>query len=66
MDWWNDGVIFISYSVIIQRLVFIHEMRTRYQGLKIIYVGTALYLFIHFVFNVGGVTGLIPLTGIPL
>ncbi|MGN1344276.1 MAG: FtsW/RodA/SpoVE family cell cycle protein, partial [Traorella sp.] len=33
---------------------------------KIIYIGTSLYIFVHFALNVGGVIGLIPLTGIPL
>jgi len=29
-------------------------------------VGSSAYLFIHFVLNVGGVSGLIPSTGVPL
>ena len=29
-------------------------------------VGIATYFFVHFVLNVGGVTGLIPMTGVPL
>lgn len=33
---------------------------------KVILIGTAMYIFIHFVFNVGGGTALIPLTGVPL
>lgn len=33
---------------------------------KVICVGIAMYFTIHFIFNVGGVTCLIPLTGIPL
>ena len=28
--------------------------------------GVAYYLLIHFIFNVGGVTALLPLTGVPL
>ena len=32
----------------------------------IILVGTAIYLVVHCLFNIGGVTGLIPLTGVPL
>ena len=33
---------------------------------QIILIGTAMYILIHFLLNVGGVTGLIPLTGVPL
>jgi len=33
---------------------------------RIACVGTYLYLTVHFVLNVGGVSGLIPLTGVPL
>ena len=29
-------------------------------------VGTLMYFALHFILNVGGVTGLIPLTGVPL
>ena len=33
---------------------------------KMILIGVASYLMIHFLFNVGGITALIPLTGVPL
>ena len=33
---------------------------------KIILVGTAMYILIQMIFNIGGVTALIPLTGVPL
>ena len=33
---------------------------------KIILVGTAMYFVVHCFFNIGGVTGMIPLTGVPL
>lgn len=33
---------------------------------KLVLTGTFTYLFIHFVLNIGGVSGLIPLTGVPL
>lgn len=33
---------------------------------KMILVGVAAYLLVHFLFNVGGITALIPLTGVPL
>ncbi len=58
-------VILGGYGVLIYRL-FKYALMSKREGYKILYIGTAMYLFIHFVFNVGGVTGLIPLTGIPL
>ena len=58
-------VILGGYGVLIYRL-FKYALMSKREGDKILYIGTAMYLFIHFVFNVGGVTGLIPLTGIPL
>ncbi|MGN1405873.1 MAG: FtsW/RodA/SpoVE family cell cycle protein [Erysipelotrichaceae bacterium] len=33
---------------------------------RIVYTGTFTYLIVHFILNVGGVAGLIPLTGVPL
>ena len=37
-----------------------------FEKARIILIGTAMYLLIHMFFNIGGVTGLIPLTGVPL
>ncbi|MDE6196052.1 MAG: FtsW/RodA/SpoVE family cell cycle protein [Erysipelotrichaceae bacterium] len=58
-------IIVTCYSILIYRL-FYYAFRTKSEGYKIILVGTALYILIHFVLNVGGVGGLIPLTGVPL
>lgn len=58
-------VIFIGYMVIICRL-FAYAIKMKSEKSKMILIGTAMYLFIHYVLNVGGVTGLIPLTGVPL
>lgn len=58
-------VIALAYGVIIWRL-FKYAFKMKNEKGKIILVGTAMYLLIHFLFNVGGVTGLIPMTGIPL
>lgn len=57
--------ILFFYVAIIYRL-FYYAFKSKSEGEKIIFVGTSLYIFIHFVFNVGGVSGLIPLTGVPL
>ena len=58
-------IVLTCYGMIIYRL-FMYALMSKREGYKIIYIGVSLYMFIHFVFNVGGVTGLIPLTGIPL
>lgn len=58
-------VVVLGYVVILQRL-FYYAFHTKSEGYKIILVGTAMYIFIHFALNVGGVSGLIPLTGVPL
>ena len=40
--------------------------KTRDDYSRIIYAGFLFYFISHFILNVGGVTGLIPLTGVPL
>lgn len=57
--------IIITYVIIIQRLLH-YALLTKSEGYKIILVGTMMYLIVHFILNVGGISGLIPLTGIPL
>lgn len=57
--------IFIAYLTIIIRL-FRYAFLIKSEKAQIVLIGTAMYIFIHFVLNVGGVTGLIPLTGVPL
>lgn len=57
--------IFILYGLILQRLLR-YAFRVRRQENRVILFGTAAYLFIHFLLNVGGATALIPLTGVPL
>lgn len=58
-------LIFIGYMIIICRL-YSYAMKVKSEKPKMVLVGVAMYLFIHFFLNVGGVTGLIPLTGVPL
>ena len=57
--------VFAGYMLIIMRL-FNYAKRIESEKAKMVLIGTAFYLFVHYVFNVGGVTGLIPLTGVPL
>ncbi len=53
------------YAIIFFKLVR-YSLKTSELSSKIIFVGTFAYFFIHFVLNIGGVSGLIPLTGVPL
>lgn len=59
------SLIAICYFIIIYRL-FIYARRANNLPSKMILVGVGSYFFIHFVLNVGGVTALIPFTGVPL
>lgn len=59
------AIVVIAYWYIVIKL-FKYAFNSKQEGAKIIYAGTAIYMFIHFFLNVGGVSGLIPLTGIPL
>lgn len=43
-----------------------HAIKCPYVRGKICIIGAFMYFVIHFVLNVGGVAGLIPLTGVPL
>lgn len=53
------------YGVIVWRL-FYYAFRTNRISDKVILCGTAAYLLLHFIINIGGVGGLIPMTGVPL
>ena len=58
-------LIFVPYMIIIVRL-FLYAFKMKSEKGKIILIGVAMYIAIHTLLNVGGVTGLIPLTGVPL
>jgi len=58
-------LILIGYAVMITVLMK-YAILAKTEQSKMILFGTALYLMLHFVLNVGGVSALIPLTGIPL
>lgn len=53
------------YALIIYKL-FYYAIKTKSEGYKIILIGTIVYLCVHFILNVGGISALIPLTGVPL
>lgn len=58
-------VVFALYGIILWRLIR-YALRVKKEENKIMLFGTAMYLFTHIVFNVGGATAFIPLTGVPL
>jgi len=61
------GVILVVglYFVLLFQL-FKHALQSKDEKSRMILVGVGIYIFSHFALNVGGVTALIPLTGVPL
>ena len=60
---------FIGLLAVYGFIIFVllrYAMKMRSEKGRIILVGTAMYFLVHMFFNIGGVTGLIPLTGVPL
>lgn len=55
----------IAYFIILVLLV-VNSFRCEKYSSKMIIMGTFIYFTTHFILNVGGVSGLIPLTGVPL
>lgn len=58
-------VLMLLYGILICRLLYF-AAKIKNEKARIILVGTAMYVLVHIFFNIGGVTGLLPLTGIPL
>lgn len=59
------SVVLISYVSFTFMLIG-HALRVTQEKYKIIIFGNLMFLVLHFILNVGGVSGTIPLTGIPL
>jgi len=57
--------IFLSYIFIIFRILKISTNSTTVRG-RFICLGIATYIFMHIFINLGGLFGVIPLTGVPL
>lgn len=57
--------IFILYGVVLYRIAVIGAKAASLRG-RYICVGMISYIFIHIFINLGGMFGLIPLTGVPL
>ncbi|MDY3092705.1 MAG: FtsW/RodA/SpoVE family cell cycle protein [Erysipelotrichaceae bacterium] len=60
------SIIVILYGIIIFTLYRYAFSKKADLTSKIILLGVSLYFILHFILNVGGVTGFIPLTGVPL
>ncbi|MBO7698701.1 MAG: FtsW/RodA/SpoVE family cell cycle protein [Erysipelotrichaceae bacterium] len=58
-------ILVILYSLMLYPIVA-GSFRTRRISSKIILLGTFIYFMTHFILNIGGVGGLIPLTGVPI
>lgn len=58
-------LIFIAYLIIIYRILKL-STKTKQLKNKYICLGTATYIFLHILVNLGGLFGIIPLTGVPL
>ncbi len=57
--------IFILYGIVLYRIAVIGSKAASLRG-RYICVGVISYIFIHIFINLGGMFGLIPLTGVPL
>lgn len=57
--------IFLGYIIILQRILLISSTASTLRG-RYMCLGVASYLFIHIFVNLGGMFGIIPLTGVPL
>lgn len=62
---WVGVIIILLYLFIIYRLYRIARRATSLQG-SILAYGVCIYFFLHVAINLGGVMGLMPLTGVPL
>lgn len=57
--------IIVLYGILFVTLIQ-YTLKSNLTRSRIVFTGTFTYLIVHFILNVGGVAGLIPLTGVPL
>ena len=60
-----SGAILVLYAIVIYRILNISYKANTLRG-RYVCLGVATYIFIHIFINLGGLFGLIPLTGVPL
>lgn len=58
-------LIFIGYYLMLKRILLLASVASTLRG-RYICIGTATYLFMHILINLGGLFGVMPLTGVPL
>lgn len=58
-------IVFGSYFFMLITLL-IHALKIKNETYKVILFGNMVFLMMHFILNIGGVTATIPLTGVPL
>lgn len=61
----RSSLIFIGYTIILYRILNLSAKVSSLRG-KYITLGVASYIFAHIIINLGGLFGLLPLTGVPL
>lgn len=59
------ALVFVPY-IIIYAVLISYAFKVQTEKEKVVLIGTASYLFVHMFLNIGGVSALIPLTGVPL
>lgn len=57
--------IFVAYILVLGRILSLASKANTLRG-KYICLGVAVYIFLHIVINLGGLFGVMPLTGVPL
>ena len=61
----RSSLIFIGYTIILYRILNLSAKVGTLRG-KYITLGVASYIFAHILINLGGLFGMLPLTGVPL
>lgn len=61
----RSSIIFLAYVFILYRLLNLSSKANTIRG-RYICLGVAVYIFMHIFLNLGGILGVIPLTGVPL
>lgn len=61
----KSSFVFLGYAIILKRILDLASKANTLRG-RYICIGAAAYIFMHIFVNLGGLFGLIPLTGVPL
>lgn len=65
LGFFRSSLVFIAYVFILYRILKLSAKANTIRG-KYICLGVSVYLFMHIFLNLGGILGIIPLTGVPL